>query len=1814
MGLAHSRHRLAKSRYIIRWEKDKDGKLDVVELSPSEETKDLLVEDRWHRFTPVPLAVGAKVQVTSNGKTCTGVVTKCTPGDPRCEVQWSDGLGRSIVPLHHETEDINADATGFSWHRLDKPPIQSGDTVAVLYDNEYWVGLVLGLYEEPPELSQRCPPPLSVSCSSSSNSSSSSSMQLPPSLMCPSRKRRRQEEEDEDDRRDGLKGEDEDGEGRMRVETILGRKREGLVDLFLVKFVRQSYLKVKWYNRAQLDALGASTKVENWLKRHTAYDSDEDPDEKEYFSPAFTEVERVVRVEDGPAGRRMLVKWRGLSYEECTWESPQELDAPRELALFLHRHRRPAAEELAKPPRPTVPQFVAMKQRLVNTKYKNGNQLRDYQVEGFLWLTYSWIIGKSSILCDEMGLGKTVQVIAFLQFIVQRNKNRGPFLIVAPLSTLGHWQREIEGWSDLNAVMYHGNQAARDLIFDTEFYFFDEAGAVVPGATKFHVLVTTYELVSKDLPRLAQLDFEVLVLDEGHRVKNSEGILFQAINEIRCHHKVILTGTPIQNQIGELFTLLNLLDPKVFASKDAFLRCYGQMTDSSTVKQLHKQLQPYLLRRVKEDVERSIPPKTETLVKVRLTREQRVYYKAVMENNREFLYKGVKSRSNVPRLVNLMMQLRKVCNHPYLLQGAEEKLAVARRPSPDQVPQLVRVSSKMGLLDKLLVRLRQERRRVLVFSQMTRMLDILEDYVRFRAWPYERLDGSVMGSLRQSAIDRFCDRGHDAFVFLLSTKAGGVGINLTAADTVIIFDSDWNPQNDIQAQSRVHRIGQTSDVRVYRFITEDTYEEKMFEVASKKLGLDRAVLAGRVDEPSSPQAGGGTGGAEKLGLTPEEINLLLRGGAYALYKSEEDEDVQEEDLDRILQRATTVSVSPTGVQGLSSFSRAVFFEGSCDDDLSDAEFWDRLLPEVLTAKGLLKRLQDPATLANPEQKEKFVDDLRTLAEKCLEWSRDKNTDAAQQAEINGMLKVLELVEYEEFGEEFSETRRILEKPRARKSAQAVAEQRTLRDLPPSPEMWTAMAVLTFVEKFATLGWGAWERLRAEAAYSCPIAAEQVQCLAEAVAQVSMVHHTRRHGAQHHHRCVLSLMAFALKETDQGCARLLQEYRPLDSGPVRVEVSFARLKDVLPRLDEESHPVPADPWRLGPQSIFQAKPSDCPLAGQLVTVNLDVPAAVQEAHPAALVAVVLSFVPDRRHFAVPGLAEPMMRVCFLPPTMKSHEMMLPGYAQGYRLRACLVVPRGDGPDPAPSVAEYLQSGPPPAPLQVVPRQAMADREVLVYVETFLRQKAALGAAALNALFQRYGPNLEGIDERLEGFVQQAGADNVPSWFKPGAHDLMLLKGLKKHGVGVHYARLLRDPALFAFGPREVAVDKPTKTALDDRLRRLLLAFSDTYRALHELAAIPPEDRDEEAEEKGPRSFLESVRKTYGSVIRRVLLTHGLCPDAEGRTDWQRFKAADPSLAEVPIAHLEAHIIDAYFSAPWRGAANPFGIPLVDDPAGMGSGTRPGAAAGPGVGSAMEVDREAREEAASPPKPPLGKGRGKAEEVDEATRLERALDNVRTSVALMAAFRRAVCPRLFPAGGRPGAAGEAGPEGLMPDVVLRWSGLATSAMRRHRERGVVPPPKWWAVDDDWDLLRGVHRHGLDLKYTLMDPGLRFYHQRVQLAEAKRRRDASKRTKRKAEGEGEAEAGAGPDPAEDEPREEEAEPERDEVEKEEREEKKERQRPRAPGGLVDKLPPLFVGYQKVLMGRLAYLVAACLGRLLPDAEPASVVAEAAADVVGQ
>uniref|UniRef100_A0A665U5P9 Uncharacterized protein n=1 Tax=Echeneis naucrates TaxID=173247 RepID=A0A665U5P9_ECHNA len=693
-----------------------------------------------------------------------------------------------------------------------------------------------------------------------------------------------------------------------------------------------SYLHCKW---ATLEELEKDPRIHQKIKRFRTKQAQmkhlfTEPDD-DLFNPDYVEVDRVLEVavttdtETGEEVTHYLVKWCSLSYEEATWELQEDLD-PEKIKEF---------EGIQKlPERPPPDKWQKLER---SRDYRNGNQLREYQLEGMNWLLFNWYNRKNCILADEMGLGKTIQSITFLYEIFNMGI-RGPFLIIAPLSTITNWEREFRTWTHMNVIVYHGSQISRQMILQYEMFHRDPQGNSLPGVLKFHGLITTFEMIMADCPELKKLHWRCVVIDEAHRLKNRNCKLLEGLKLMNLEHKVLLTGTPLQNSVEELFSLLNFLEPQQFPSESSFLEEFGDLKTDEQVKKLQAILKPMMLRRLKDDVEKNLAPKEETIIEVELTNIQKKYYRAILEKNFSFLSKGA-NQHNMPNLINTMMELRKCCNHPYLITGAEEKIleSFKKSHSPDapdfQLQAMIQAAGKLVLIDKLLPKLLAGGHKVLVFSQMVRCLDILEDYLIQRRYTYERIDGRVRGNLRQAAIDRFCKPDSDRFVFLLCTRAGGLGINLTAADTCIIFDSDWNPQNDLQAQARCHRIGQSKAVKVYRLITRNSYEREMFDKASLKLGLDKAVLQ------DINRKGSLNGQLSKL-----EVEDLLKKGAYGALMDEEDEGSKfcEEDIDQILQRRTqTITIQSEG-KG-STFAKASFISSGNRTDISldDPNFWQK---------------------------------------------------------------------------------------------------------------------------------------------------------------------------------------------------------------------------------------------------------------------------------------------------------------------------------------------------------------------------------------------------------------------------------------------------------------------------------------------------------------------------------------------------------------------------------------------------------------------------------------------------------------------------------------------------------------------------------------------------------------------------------------------------------------------------------------------------------------------------------------------------------
>ncbi|OAQ35320.1 hypothetical protein K457DRAFT_66403 [Linnemannia elongata AG-77] len=540
----------------------------------------------------------------------------------------------------------------------------------------------------------------------------------------------------------------------------------------------------------------------------------------------------------------------------------------------------------------------------------HGFQLKGYQLLGINWLALLWRKKLSGILADEMGLGKTAQVIAFLAHLFENGED-GPFLIVVPTSTLSNWQREFEKFCpDLDVRCYYGSQAEREeLRYDLD------------QDSTYDVIVTTYTIATSNDDRkfLNRRNFKGIVLDEGHMVKNCTTARYKQLMSIKSPFRLLLTGTPLQNNLQELLSLLIFIMPKFFAEHEEALRTMfkvksGGGSEKSTL--LSKErivrarhlLAPFVLRRKKIHVLKDLPGKVEHVVYCDLGQRQRELYDQIMKSSvfqavldepsdgepdateeakviaAPKKLKGAEKKPSQSEFANVLMHMRKAADHPMLFRlrykdaklkemakvitrelefcdsnvdYIEEDMSVMTDFELHRLCKQYKVNSsvnkfalpgepwmeaaKVQELQKLLPRLIQkENSRVLLFSQFTMVLDILEPIMKTMGYKYLRMDGSSKLDERQPMIDSFND-DESYKIFLLSTKAGGFGINLTGANIVIMFDMDHNPHNDKQAEDRAHRVGQTREVHVYKLIARNTVEEQIYQMAKLKLKLDQHV-------------------------------------------------------------------------------------------------------------------------------------------------------------------------------------------------------------------------------------------------------------------------------------------------------------------------------------------------------------------------------------------------------------------------------------------------------------------------------------------------------------------------------------------------------------------------------------------------------------------------------------------------------------------------------------------------------------------------------------------------------------------------------------------------------------------------------------------------------------------------------------------------------------------------------------------------------------------------------------------------------------
>jgi len=507
---------------------------------------------------------------------------------------------------------------------------------------------------------------------------------------------------------------------------------------------------------------------------------------------------------------------------------------------------------------------------------------------------------------DEMGLGKTLQSISILAYTYEYLRIQGPHIVCVPKSTLSNWIKEFKRWFPAMRVLkFHGTREEREYM---KYHHLTAAAAAHDGRRptstykeedgeelddnscnprSWDVCLTTYEVCNTERKILEKFAWKYLVIDEAHRLKNEASQFSRTVRDFRVSHRLLLTGTPLQNNLHELWALLNFLVPDIFNNADQFDEWFNLEIDDDAAKtgmidQLHAILRPFMLRRLKKEVAKGLPPKTETLLMVGMSKMQKQLYKKLLLRDIESVTGKATSKGKTA-ILNIVMQLRKCCGHPYLFEGVEDR-------SLDPLGEhLVENCGKLVVVDKLLKRLKEGGHRVLIFTQMTRILDILEDYMHMRQYAYCRIDGNTEYVDREQSIEAYNAPNSEKFVFLLSTRAGGLGINLQTADTCILYDSDWNPQADLQAQDRCHRIGQQNPVNVYRLVSENTVEEKIVERAQQKLKLDAMVVQqGRLKEKDKK-------------LDSEEILAAVRFGADVVFRSEES-TISEEDIDAILAR------------------------------------------------------------------------------------------------------------------------------------------------------------------------------------------------------------------------------------------------------------------------------------------------------------------------------------------------------------------------------------------------------------------------------------------------------------------------------------------------------------------------------------------------------------------------------------------------------------------------------------------------------------------------------------------------------------------------------------------------------------------------------------------------------------------------------------------------------------------------------------------------------------------------------------------------
>ncbi|KAI8992204.1 P-loop containing nucleoside triphosphate hydrolase protein [Pilobolus umbonatus] len=817
-------------------------------------------------------------------------------------------------------------------------------------------------------------------------------------------------------------------------ESVLGEREVNGKGEVLVKWKNKPYRHASWISLSWFKKTRPSLYM-GYVNKKEKSEEYRELMKKAQVPLEWTLVDRILDVEWEDSRKtkvkRILAVFRDTDYSTATWDDPPKENDGKIYTYYkkaLERHKQSLK---VKPPH-NIKALIADVRRLATAeKYEKheiksqptiikGGKLMKHQLEALNWLMYEWEKQQSCVLADDMGLGKTIQVITFLLLLYKKFQIY-PFIVVVPNSTATNWLREFEKWAgEMTVAPYFGGQEAYSLA--EKYEIFDQQKRL-----KCHVVVCTYESVMQ-FQKIGRIFWPVMIVDESQRLKNDVSLLPRTLKTFNVDHKILLTGTPLQNNLKELFNIMNFIRPQDFEGIQA--QDYDDMT-TAKVEELHSRLRPYFLRRTKEEVLKTLPPKYEIIVPLSMTSVQKELYKAALNSDLRDILAIESMRKKSKGMTSVLMNLRKILNHPYLIDGVE-----IVQPSRDVTHrEMINACEKLKMFHAMFPKLKADGHRILVFSTMTRTLDILEDYLAHENIKYTRIDGSCSERERVRSIDAFNAPESDLDVFLLSTRAGGVGINLATADTVIIWDSDYNPYADAQAIGRAHRIGQAKMVLILRFMTRLSVEEKILQIGKKKMALEHVVVERMTTDDDEPH----------------DVESILKFGAQALFEESDSNDIvyDTNSIDKLLDREQYLEAAENQKQeeielaektaegSIGNFSFAKVWRGSgVVEDLVEEEdkpddFWEKFLEQKQQEAEAKKEADRLAALnlgrgARKRAKVKYIDGIRAGK------THDKDGDYEFQPEEDDPLNLVTIEEDDSDLEMIQE-----EKPKRRKVIQRI---------------------------------------------------------------------------------------------------------------------------------------------------------------------------------------------------------------------------------------------------------------------------------------------------------------------------------------------------------------------------------------------------------------------------------------------------------------------------------------------------------------------------------------------------------------------------------------------------------------------------------------------------------------------------------------------------------------------------------------------------------------------------------------------------------